>query len=82
MPALVDQLATAPTQHAKYEQVLGFDRVMREIVLSQLPSCLNSQTPIDPSWPPYVTVARRCLTITCAHKIIVSIIGPPLLGHG
>lgn len=70
MPALQDRTSQAlPT--AKYDQVLHFDRLMRDLVTTQLPSCLNSQTPIDPSWPPFVTLARRCLTITSAHKIIV-----------
>lgn len=71
MPALQDRSLEAHTLDAKYEQVLRFDKMMRDLVLSQLPSCLKSQTPIDPSWPPYILVARRCLTITSAHKIIV-----------
>lgn len=50
MPALQDRISQAPTLTAKYEQVLNFDKLMRELVLSQLPSCLNSQTSIDPSW--------------------------------
>lgn len=72
MPALQDQLLGSQTLETKYEQVLRFDKLMREIVVSQLPPCLNSQNALDSSWPPYVAVARRCLTITSAHKIIVS----------
>jgi hypothetical protein len=70
MPALQDRISLAQP-NAKYDQVLHFDRLMRDLVTTQLPSCLNSQTPIDPSWPQYVILARRCLTITSAHKIIV-----------
>jgi hypothetical protein len=73
MPALQDQLSQAHSD-IKYEQILRFDKTMRDIVISQLPSCLNSQTAIEPSWPRCVAVARRCLTITSAHKIIVGIL--------
>jgi hypothetical protein len=71
MPVLQDQLSVAQTLEAKYEQVLRFDKMMRELVLSQLPSCLNNQYALEPTWPQWVAVARRCLTITSAHKIIV-----------
>lgn len=71
MPALQDRSSEAHTLEAKYEQVLLFDKMMRELVMTQLPSCLNSQTQIDPLWPSWVGVARRCLTITSAHKIIM-----------
>lgn len=71
MPALQDRISQAPTLMAKYDQVLHFDKVMRDLVLSQLPSCLNSVTAIEPSWPCWLPVARRCLTITSAHKIIM-----------
>jgi hypothetical protein len=70
MPALQDRISQSQPS-AKYDQILHFDRVMRELVNTQLPSCLNSQNPIDPSWPAFITLARRCLTITSAHKIIV-----------
>jgi hypothetical protein len=76
MPALLDQSSEAESIDLKYEQVLRFDRMMREIVISQLPSCLNSQTPVHQSWPKWISVARRCLTITSAHKIIVSLDSP------
>ncbi|KUJ19815.1 uncharacterized protein LY89DRAFT_731066 [Mollisia scopiformis] len=71
MPALQDRSSQANTLEAKYEQVLIFDKMMRELVMTQLPACLNSQTQIDPLWPSWVGVARRCLTITSAHKIIM-----------
>lgn len=71
MPALHDRSSEGPTLDAKYEQVLIFDKMMRELVMTQLPACLNSQTQIDPLWPSWVGVARRCLTITSAHKIIM-----------
>ncbi|KAF8865789.1 hypothetical protein BDZ45DRAFT_374890 [Acephala macrosclerotiorum] len=71
MPALQDRLSEAHTLEAKYEQILIFDKMMRELVMTRLPPCLNSQTPIDSLWPSWVRVARRCLTITSAHKIIM-----------
>jgi len=76
MPSLLDQSSEAESVDLKYEQVLRFDRMMREIVISQLPSCLHSQTPADQSWPKWVSVARKTLTITSAHKIIVSLFIP------
>jgi len=71
MPALQDKSSEAHSIDAKYEHVLRFDKMMRELVIAQLPPCLNSQTQVDPMWPHWVAVARRCLTITSAHKIIV-----------
>jgi hypothetical protein len=71
MPALLDQSSKARTLEAKYEEVLRFDQMMRELVMSELPPCLNSQTAIEPHWPRWVLLARRCLTVTSAHKIIV-----------
>lgn len=72
MPVLQDRISQAPTLSNKYKEVLHFDKLMRELVLSQLPAPLNSQTAVDPSWQGWVSLARRCLTITSAHKIIVS----------
>lgn len=71
MPALLDQSSKTHTLEAKYEEVLRFDQMMRELVVSELPPCLNSQTPIEPQWPRWVLLARHCLTVTSAHKIIV-----------
>ncbi|KAG4436127.1 hypothetical protein IFR05_008406 [Cadophora sp. M221] len=71
MPALQDRSSEAHGIDAKYEHVLQFDKMMRELVIAQLPPCLNSQTQVDPMWPHWVAVARRCLTITSAHKIIM-----------
>ncbi|KAH8683084.1 hypothetical protein BGZ60DRAFT_210942 [Tricladium varicosporioides] len=71
MPALLDQCSKAHNLNTKYEEVLRFDRMMRDIVMSDLPSCLNSQTLVDDSWPKWIVLARRCLTVTSAHKIIM-----------
>lgn len=71
MPALLDRYYEAPTLDAKYEHVLRFDKMTRELVLSQLPTYLYSQTPVDPAWPPWVVLARRALSISAAHKIIM-----------
>ncbi|TVY93627.1 putative transcription factor [Lachnellula willkommii] len=71
MPALLDQSSRTHTLEAKYDEVLRFDQMMRELVVSELPPCLNSQTPIEPQWPRWALLARRCLTVTSAHKIIM-----------
>ncbi|KAK0116426.1 hypothetical protein ONS95_013445 [Cadophora gregata] len=71
MPALQDRSSEAHSMDVKYEHVLRFDKMMRDLVIAQLPPCLNSQTQVDPMWPHWVAVARRCLTITSAHKIIM-----------
>ncbi len=71
MPELLDSTCEAQTLHAKYEQVLRFDRQMRDLVTSQLPPCLSSQSTIDSDWPCWVPLAQRSLTITSAHKIIM-----------
>ncbi|KAH6684399.1 hypothetical protein B0J14DRAFT_11637 [Halenospora varia] len=71
MPALLDQCSKAHNLNTKYEEVLRFDQMMRDIVMSELPSCLNSQTLVDDSWPKWIVLARRCLTVTSAHKIIM-----------
>jgi len=50
MPALQDRVSQALTLVAKYEQVRHFDKLMRDLVLYQLPSCLNSQNRLDALW--------------------------------
>lgn len=71
MPRLQDKLLQAPTLNMKYEQVIHFDQKMRDLVTTKLPSCLRSQVPLDPGWPRWVELARRTLTITSAHKIMM-----------
>ncbi|RDW62294.1 hypothetical protein BP6252_11727 [Coleophoma cylindrospora] len=71
MPELLDKTAGSQTVNMKYEQVLHFDQRMRDLVTTQLPPCINGQMPTDSSWPTWVPLARRCLTVTAAHKIIM-----------
>lgn len=71
MPELLDKASEAQTINTKYEQVLHFDQRMRELVMNQLPSCINGQMPTEPSWPAWVPLSRQCLTVTAAHKIIM-----------
>ena len=71
MPQLQDELLEAQTLQMKYEQVIRFDKWIKDILANRLPSCLNSQVPLDPSWPPWVQLARHSLIITSAHKIIM-----------
>ncbi|KAI9742917.1 MAG: hypothetical protein M1818_003646 [Claussenomyces sp. TS43310] len=71
MPKLLDKMSEARTLHGKYEQVMLFDRKMRDLATHQLPPTLNCQVPIDPTWPCWIPLARRSLTATSAHKIIM-----------
>src|SRR5436853_7834268 len=71
MPQLQDKLLESQSLHMKYEQVIQFDKRIRDIIKNRLPSCLNSQVPLDPTWPRWVELARHSLTITSAHKIIM-----------
>ena len=71
MPKLHDKLLQAETLYMKYEQVLHFDKKMRDLMATRLPPCLSNQVPLDPTWPGWIELARRNLTITSAHKIIM-----------
>lgn len=71
MPRLLDKMYEAQTLHTKYEQVLNFDKKMRYLATHELPLSLSSQSLLDPSWPCWVRVCRRNLTVTSAHKIIM-----------
>jgi hypothetical protein len=69
MPQLQDDLTSCNTPFTKYEQVIKWDKQMR-MLSTERPSFLQ-RSPIDPSWPCYITWARRSLAITSAHKIIM-----------
>ncbi|USP82227.1 hypothetical protein yc1106_09501 [Curvularia clavata] len=69
MPQLQDDLISCNTLFTKYEQVIKWDKQMR-ILASERPSFLLN-IPIDPSWPCYISWARRSLAISSAHKIIM-----------
>lgn len=69
MPQLQDDLTSCNTLFTKYEQVIKWDKEMR-ILAAERPSFLLN-IPIDPSWPCYISWARRSLAISSAHKIIM-----------
>jgi hypothetical protein len=71
MPDLHDRVAQASNLHTRYDQVLQADQKLKSLLATQIPSCLRSGAPIDPAWPAWVPLARRALTITSSHKIIM-----------
>ncbi|KAF9632866.1 CMP/dCMP deaminase zinc-binding protein [Lasiodiplodia theobromae] len=70
MPQLQDGIASSNTLYTKYEQVLKYDRQMRELATKHRPVFLSSGQ-IDPAWPRWVPWARQSLTISSSHKIIM-----------
>ena len=67
MPQLLDAVSSCNTMFTKYEQVLQFDEKMRKLVTAYIPTFLSTSAPVASSWPPFVSWARRSLTI-CAGK--------------
>ena len=70
MPRLQDSVESSNTLFTKYEQVLKFDREVRELATRMRPAFL-SNTPIEPHWPGYVRWARSAAAISSSHKIIM-----------
>jgi hypothetical protein len=67
MPELLDAVSRCNTFFTKYEQVLQFDEKMRKLVTAYIPTFLSTGAPVEASWPPFVSWARRALTI-CAGE--------------
>jgi hypothetical protein len=63
-------MAQSSTPFTRYEQVLIYDNKMRKLA-KEIPEYFNVTTPVDPSWPAFISWARRSLTICFAHKIIM-----------
>lgn len=70
MPRLQDGLMSCNTMFTKYEQVIKWDKQLRNIAIARRPRWLCNG-PVDPSWPPFVHWARRSLAISSSHKIIM-----------
>lgn len=70
MPRLLDSVESCNTLFTKYEQVLKFDRTVRELATQMRPTFLG-RTPIRPDWPDYVHWARCAAAISTSHKIIM-----------
>jgi hypothetical protein len=70
MPRLQDSVESCNTLFTKYEQVLTFDRAVRELATQKRPVFLSG-VPIEPDWPVYVNWARSAAAISTSHKIIM-----------
>ncbi|KAJ4290355.1 hypothetical protein N0V90_010571 [Kalmusia sp. IMI 367209] len=70
MPQLQDALMTCNTSYTRYDQVLIWDKRLRNLVTTECPSCLSNR-PIEFDWPEYIPWARRALAISSSHKIIM-----------
>lgn len=70
MPDLQDDITSCNTLYTRYEEVLKYDRRLRTLATQHLPYYLQN-VPLDPSWPCYVTWARRSLAISSSHKVIM-----------
>ena len=71
MVAHKDATDQSTTPFTKYEQVLEYDRRMRQLATKGMPRYFHVVEGIDPAWPEWVSWARRSLTICFAHKIIM-----------
>ncbi|KKY15335.1 putative cmp dcmp deaminase zinc-binding protein [Phaeomoniella chlamydospora] len=70
MPRLQDGMASSNTPYTKYEKVLFYDKKMRFLATDGRPVFLSNQSH-DATWPRYIPWARRAITLSAAHKIIM-----------
>ncbi|KAK1762688.1 hypothetical protein QBC33DRAFT_256299 [Phialemonium atrogriseum] len=70
MPELHDSLLSCRTVYERFEEIIRFDSEMRALATVHRPPFL-ADSPIDPTWPRYIAWARRALTISFAHKVIM-----------
>jgi hypothetical protein len=70
MPRLQDGVESSNTLFTKYEQVLSFDRALRELATHARPAYFGN-IPIEPDWPSHVRWARSAAAISTSHKIIM-----------
>jgi hypothetical protein len=70
MPRLQDGVESSNTLYTKYEQVLKFDREVRELATRMRPTFL-ANTSIESHWPGYIRWARSAAAISSSHKIIM-----------
>jgi hypothetical protein len=71
MPQIHDAVISSNTLYTKYEQVLEYDNKLRALATDAVPKYFSVREPISPDWPPFVSWARRSLTICFAHKVIM-----------
>ncbi|KAI1854982.1 hypothetical protein JX265_012337 [Neoarthrinium moseri] len=70
MPRLQDGLVSSNTLFTKYEQVVKWDKQLRNLATAGRPIYLSA-VPLDSQWPVFVPWARRSLAISSSHKIIM-----------
>ncbi|RJE22202.1 hypothetical protein PHISCL_05450 [Aspergillus sclerotialis] len=70
MPELHDSFNAATTPYTQYEEIIQFDAKMRSLATIHRP-IFFTECPLDESWPKYIAWARRALTISFAHKVIM-----------
>jgi hypothetical protein len=68
MPQLQDAVMASNTPFTRYEQVLKYDKQMRELSTTHRPQYLSGAH-VDPAWPRYIPWARRAVAISHSHKI-------------
>ncbi|KAF2007258.1 hypothetical protein P154DRAFT_116401 [Amniculicola lignicola CBS 123094] len=66
-----DEFQEAADVSAKYQVILKFDARMRSMSVDRLPKCLTMRTPLNPTWPRWVSWARRLHQVSWAHKVIM-----------
>ena len=71
MPKLLDESSQCNTLFTKYEQVLKFDKKMRELATTSMPEFLSTSAAIHADWPVWISWGRRSLAICASHKIIM-----------
>lgn len=59
------------TPFTKYQQVLEYDRKMKELATKDMPRYFHVIAPMDSAWPLWVRWARSSLTICFSHEIIM-----------
>ncbi|KAF2758319.1 hypothetical protein EJ05DRAFT_510258 [Pseudovirgaria hyperparasitica] len=70
MPRLQDALSENNTPYTKYEQVIRFDKEIRNVFSSGNP-LFQTDIPMERNCPHFVPWARRALAISGNHKIIM-----------
>jgi hypothetical protein len=70
MSEIQDALKVSKTLYVQYEETLRFDARMRAYATLRRPAYFGNDL-LNPTWPKYIPWARRSLTISSAHKIIM-----------
>ncbi|KAK7883527.1 hypothetical protein LTR67_011103 [Exophiala xenobiotica] len=70
MSELQDALKVSKTLYVQYEETLRFDARMRAYATLRRPTYFGNDL-LNLTWPKYIPWARRSLTVSSAHKIIM-----------